>query len=288
MQTRDSWLAWPMAGDGDDNKDKDEAKEREERVKRLQAEAKELGLAALPQQRIDELIDEGYKKGAKNSADAKKLADLEREVEALRKLKERADAKPGGGDDKVDDGLEARIAQLTESYDAKLAALTEKAEKAEAERRTEAERHRMERLRARVAAQAGGKDGNAVAPDEVFTLMQSANLFKWDDDGNDWMLVNEKGQIRIDADRGGQNMTVEAGVLEFLEKRPHLRRASGRAGSGQVDGQTTSDRESPAVPKGLEGDSVRASDVFKHRHELLRHVQAGGRIGRVGDHNVTQ
>jgi len=270
----------------DEEKRAAEEKALKERREKVLADAKELGLVALSQDRLDGLIDEGYKRGAKNSGEAKKLTDLEAEIKALR---EAAAAKPyGKAKDKGADGddLEARISQLNEQWEQKLKALDERAVKAEQGRTEEAQKHRRERLRSKVLSAAASKDINAHSPDQIFTLMEAQNAFKWDEESGDWILVNEKGQIRIDATNGGKNMTVEAGVKEYAERNPHMRRASGRAGSGQADGQATNDRETTPAPKGLEGETLLPSQVFTNRHAVLRHLEAGGTLGKVGQHNV--
>ena len=258
--------------------------EAEKALGTLKEQAEKLGLKLLGQNSIDKIVGDAFKRGAKNSAEAKELDELRKTAEGAEDVaKELAElkAKQGDGGGKKTDGDEAveeRIDQLTKDFEARVAGLETKNTELEETGKKQALAHRDEELKTAVITAAGKLD--AIDPEDVFTLMQARGLFDYDEENKAWLLLNPKGQVRVDADEGGENMTLDKGVSEFMDQRTNLKRASGRRGSGQEKDNGTREREDVAPPEGLQGE-LKPSEIFAKRHEVLAHLSSGGQGVRV-------
>jgi hypothetical protein len=243
----------------------------------------------MTQAKLEELLNEQYRKGASNSADAQKLATLQQENEDLKAAAKKLEDAKRKGPKSTESGedFEARIQALTEGYEEKLGAIQTQLDTERTAREEGEARHQLSALETQVVAGAG--KANAIDPNEVFVLMQNQGYFKQDpdNDGN-WAPVNPKtGKIRIDVDAGGETMTIAKAVDEFMNDHAHLMRGSKRTGSGQGDGRQEGDREVPS-PTGVEDvDNMAPSEVYANRRKLIGHIAAGGKGGVAGGQTVS-
>ncbi len=259
--------------------------EAEKALGTLKEQAEKLGLKLLGQNSIDKIVGDAFKRGAKNSAEAKELDELRKKAEGaeavakeLAELKAKQEGGKGKDTDADADAMTERIAQLTKEFDERVEALETKNTELEETGKKQALAHRDEELKTAVITAAGKLD--AIDPEDVFTLMQARGLFDYDEENKAWLLLNPKGQVRVDADEGGENMTLDKGVSEFMDQRTNLKRASGRRGSGQEKDNGTREREDVAPPEGLQGE-LKPSEIFAKRHEVLAHLSSGGQGVRV-------
>lgn len=187
----------------------------------------------ISQERLDALINDAYKKGAKNSREAQQVQQELQELRAIKQQFEELQAKKDQGGGAED--LEALKQQVREEFQAKL----EKAESraAEAENKTadvtaQFRQKDLERIVVAAAGRLGAKDA-----DDVMALMDRAVNFEYDQDAGTWVIKDAKGRVRLDVDNDMQPLAIDKAVAEFLDTKPHLRRSSGRTGSGPgVDG----------------------------------------------------
>lgn len=223
----------------------------------------------LTQERIQELIDNAYAKGAKNSADAKKVQAMETELEELRGLRswleEEAKKKEGGEGDQASAD---KIAAVKEEYEKRLEKAQKEAnEKLEAQEK-ETQQLREDSLRARVVS---GIAKSARDPEEVFTLMKAQGLFQYDSEARRWYVVNEKGKPRLDVDADGDYMDPAKAAVEWLEGRPHHKRPTGRSGAGEArrEGQEGAGGESPDF------GNLSPSEIYGQRDKILQRLRGG-------------
>lgn len=224
----------------------------------------------LSQERLDELLDKAYARGAKNSKDGQEAQATRAEVEELRAVKVEFDKlKAGQGDAAgvTKEQLDELKDQIKTEYEGKVATLTERAEKAEGGLADTDAKYRTKDLERQVvsaASRLGAKDA-----DDVFALMDRAGTFQYDDDSNDWIVKDDKGRVRLDVDNDMQPYSVDKTVAEFLEAKPHLKRSSGRTGSG---GPGAGDGASDGSP--ADAENVGVSDVMKDPRAVLQRLRA--------------
>lgn len=231
-------------------------------------------IKGLTQEKLDELIDRAYARGAKNSADAKKLKKLEDELNGLKEFKANVDRLAKKGKENPDDQrLQEEIAAIREEYEGKLREVNEQLETARTTSEKQVNQVRETQLKNEVIRAA--HIANATDPEDVFTLMQARGLFKYDDEDG-WVAVGDKGRVRIDVEDGGKPLSIAKAVVDFVSKKPGLKKASGRTGSGQGSGGNGSDRE-VAMPEGLDIDRMSPSDLYRNKDRVLDWVRGGGR-----------
>lgn len=240
------------------------------------------------QAEVEEFGNKMYKKGATNSKDAKKRDAEQVELEELRKFKEdtakkASDTKTGDDATDADKAWQAKLDTMNEEFSGKLEEVTGKLTEAEAGRTADQQAHYGKDLEAQVltaAAAAGAHD-----PEDVFLLMERKGYFSRDEESGNWQMMNpDTERIRIDVEEQGNPLSIKKGVAEYVNSRPSYKRPSGRQGSGTDSGSGGPDREIPKAD-GFDPDNMKASDVFKNRKELVKHVQAGGQVSVGGRHN---
>lgn len=239
----------------------------------------------MTEEKVQELIDKAYARGARNSKEGKERKQLEEELEELRKFRTDAEkaAKAGGQSDEQQ-AIEAKINELTKEWQEKLTDVTKQLDEEREGRKADKESNYREKLKSSVLAAASA--AGAHDPEDVFILMERKGYFKRDDESGSWHILNpETGKIRIDVEERGDPLSLKKGVAEYVATNPHLKRGSGRTGSGQGgSGAGASDREVPA-PAGLDVDNLKSGDVFTKRKELLAYLRGGGKASLGGRHN---
>ncbi len=287
--------------------DEEIAKEAAEKAEAAKKAAEGTGVE-MSQERLDELLNASFSRGAANGDTAKKLeeavaaqkasetaiTELNEKLEQLKKTAKKGTGTGDGADDlarsaAVVEELTLKLEGITGEYEAKLVALTDRTTAAETAGKESDAKLRNETLRNDVIRAAA--DQRAVAPDEVFILMKETGVFKEDSDGN-WQVVNPTtGQPRIDVTaEGAPLLSVDAAVEEYLNQRTHMVQPSGRTGSGQGAGSGQAGDESntgglPALPEGVDPDNILPSQFTQYRKEIMAFVAAGGKPKFGGTHN---
>jgi hypothetical protein len=232
---------------------------------------------ALTQDQIQKMIDKAYERGARNSADARKLQELEAELGELRTFKTKVEQlKPGEGEEDLSKEQLAKLReQITAEYQTKFDELKAQSERDRAQHDTtvaELLRKDLERQVIASAAKGGAKDAT-----DVFTLMEASGIFDLDEDTGAWVVKDPKtGKVRLDVENNAEPLGVDKAVVEFLDAKPHLKRSSGRTGSGQGTGGDQSTNQ----PSGdVDFGKMTASEMYQKKDEILRklgHTPRGG------------
>ncbi len=215
----------------------------------------------LSQERLDELLDKAYARGAKNSKDGQEAVAMRAELEELRVVKTEFDKlKAGKGDATgvTQEQLDEMKAQIKSEYEAKLEAMSKGKEEAEAAQADAVGTYRSKDLERQVvsaASKLGAKDA-----DDVFALMDRAGTFEYDEESDAFVVKDDKGRVRLDVDNDMQPFSVDKRVAEFLDAKPHLKRSSGRTGTGGPGTGEVVGGESPE----LDASNLGAADVLKH------------------------
>jgi hypothetical protein len=226
-------------------------------------------MVQLSQTQLDSMMDKMFAKGARNSADAKKLRELQ---EANTRLEAQlADAQNSDGDGDGNKDGDARLQQMIEQQTARIEALETENRKKDEEHDKTVTKMLEQDLRGRIigsAAKAGARE-----PQEVYTLMSADGIFDVDDESGNWIVKNDKGQVRLDIESGGEPMSPEKAVIEWLDGRPHHKRSSGRTGSGQGE----SGGAGKDTPTDLEDiRKLSPSEIYGKRDEILARIRSGG------------
>jgi len=256
------------------------------------AETKEGEGITLTQEKLDELINKAFARGAKNSKEAKEaqktadeLAQLKGQMDYLNevaKTQKKTGSQGAGQDDEALQQAQQKIEQMSQEFSQKMATLQEERE-AEAERNRE-QQTKLREQELRTAVFSAASRANAADPEEVLVLMQHKKLFQHSDDDG-WQTFNDKGQLRIDVEAGGDNMSIDKSVAEYINQNPRLQKGTGRTGSGQPGTQKSGGREVP-LPDGLPTDrAATPSEIYAQRKQVVKHVQAGGEVTGTGKAN---
>lgn len=232
----------------------------------------------LSQEKIQELIDKAYQRGATNSADAKKLTDLQTENTRLQgQVTEFESAAASGdqggeGDGAGSDGELAKLQQLNEANATRIKELDVKLKANEDAHDAQVVVMLEKDLRSQVVAAAA--KGGARDPEEVFVLMNSLGMFDMDEESSSWVVKNLKGQVRIDVEENGEPLSVTKAVVEWLDGKPHHKRPTGRTGSGQGAEGAGPSADTPSGIADLR--KLSPTEMYQKRHEIIGNLRSGG------------
>ncbi len=252
--------------------------DEEKRQKKIEDDAAAVAAAAaadgapdgaevqMTQANLDKIIDNSFKRGAKNSADAKKMKSATDALAAAEarivEFEAAATKAADSGDSEASAAEIAKRDQLIEQLKTSVAD-GQAAVTAEKEARTgEVASLREKDLRAQVVTVAAAAALNA---EDVFVLMQAEGLFKQDEEGN-W-LVQRDGKIQYDIDEGGDPLSIKKAVAQYLDGKPHLKRGSGRTGSGPGGGAPS---DSDNTVADLDTANMSPTEIFQNKDKILR------------------
>lgn len=225
----------------------------------------------LTQEKLDELIDKAFARGAKNSKDAKEVQAMKDELEELRGLKswieeeakkQKKGGKEGEGESSAD--FQEKLDAIRAEYEERNAKLKKDFEEKEGKLTGTVKDMRRSNLRSDVVT---GVAGIAAEPREVFTLMEAEGYFKEDEETSEYVVIDPKTKkVKLDVDADGEPLSPAKAAAAWLEDHPRHKRASGRTGSGQGSGDEAGG-EGPSSE--IDTSKMKPSEIFAKRREIV-------------------